>query len=294
MRDVCIIGVGNLGGALAIAISKAGFRVTQLVVRNDKIARKVKRTFLRETRISRIESLDRITASLIFISVDDPEIEKAAASIAPWVGTDQIIFHTSGSLPSSALSQLKSSGATIGSMHPLVSISDPFCVAEQFRGKHFCIEGDAEAVKVGNKIARSLGGKPFTVETESKALYHAAAVTAAGHMTALFESAVKMMELSGLGSARAKTILLPLAQSAISNLERDAPEKALTGTFSRLDIQAFQRHIASFSDVPGDLVRLYLELGERSLDLVARRDGESKTLEEFREAVSVAKRKYRC
>ena len=83
-------------------------------------------------------------------------------------------------------------------------------------------------------------------------------------------------------------------QSAVSILERQHPADALTGTFARLDQEAFHRHLSSFDDLPRTLVHLYLELGERSLHLVEERDGTSQRLQSFRKAVSVAKQNYRC
>ena len=294
MQDVCIIGVGNLGGALAIALANAGWQVDQLVVRDDKIARKIKRKILSEARITRISNLDHINSPIVFLTVDDPQISTVAASIAAMIKPGQIVYHTSGSLSSSVLTELKGSGASVGSLHPLTSISDPFVGAGQFRGSYFCLEGDPSAVRMGEKLVRSLGGKSFSVETEKKALYHAAAVVAAGHVTALFDSANQMMQLSGLDMRTAKKVLLPLLQSTVSNLETQSPEEALTGTFARLDIEAFRRHLSSFDNVPERLVHIYLELGERSLDLVERREGPGEALDRFRKAVFVAKQKYRC
>jgi predicted short-subunit dehydrogenase-like oxidoreductase (DUF2520 family) len=118
---------------------------------------------------------------------------------------------------------------------------------------------------------------------------------AAGHFTALFDAAIEMMSLSGVGSVEASKILLPLIESATSNLKLRTPEFALTGTFARLDIETFDRHLIAFRGVvPDEIVQLYLDLGERSLMLVERRNGASDELEEFRNAILMARRKLRC
>jgi predicted short-subunit dehydrogenase-like oxidoreductase (DUF2520 family) len=293
MQDICIVGVGNLGGALAVALAKSGWTVDQFIVRDPRTARKIKRNNIPKVRISRLENLSDLSARLVIIAVDDPEISIVVRALLPLVSQGQIVLHTSGSQSSAALSELKAMGSATGSLHPLVSISNPFAPF-QFRGSYFCVEGDPKAVTLARKIVRSLEGRPFKVDAKRKALYHAAAVTAAGHVTSLFESAVQMMELAGPDKRTSMRILRPLVRSAVLNLERQEPEHALTGTFSRLDLQTFRRHLASFDGVPDELVHLYLELGERSLELVQRRDGKSRRLQEFREAVSIAKQKYRC
>jgi predicted short-subunit dehydrogenase-like oxidoreductase (DUF2520 family) len=294
MQNVSIVGVGNLGGALAIALTRSGWQVDQMIVRDGKVGKRIKRDTIPDAALVDSSKLHKIPSKVVIICVDDPEIAKVAKQIRPLINSSHTVFHTSGSLPSSGLSGLRDRGAKIGSLHPLTSISDPFAGAEQFRGTYFCVEGDAVAAKIGRKIVRSLGGIAFSIDENGKALYHAAAVTAAGHVTALFDAAVQMMELSGVDRKTARKVLIPLVKSTVGNLEKQEPKDALTGTFSRLDLDTFKRHISSFGDLPPKLVHIYLGLGDRSLELVQQRNGESRELDEFRKAVSIAKRKFRC
>jgi predicted short-subunit dehydrogenase-like oxidoreductase (DUF2520 family) len=293
--DVCVIGVGKLGGALAIAISNAGHNVSEFIVRNKAIAAKIKRTSIPSIRVTSISDLKILRSPVVLIATDDPEIPNVANTIAPFVRSKQIVFHTSGALSSSILGELRKRGASVGSIHPLTSISDPLKGSTQFARTSFCVEGDAKAERIGNRLVRSIGGRPFSIDPVMKPLYHAAAVTAAGHVTALFEAAVEMMTACGPDRNISRAILQPLITSAVANLAICEPEEALTGTFARLDIQTFEKHVAAFrKSISRDLACLYLSLGDRSLDLVERRDGVSERLTEFRKAISVAKRKYRC
>ena len=75
---------------------------------------------------------------------------------------------------------------------------------------------------------------------ESKALYHAAALTAAGHLTALIDLAMEMLVSCGLNRRAAQEVLMPLVESAVNNLKASPPEKALTGTFARGDLATVQ------------------------------------------------------
>jgi predicted short-subunit dehydrogenase-like oxidoreductase (DUF2520 family) len=61
---------------------------------------------------------------------------------------------------------------------------------EVFRDVYFCVEGDARAVRIARMLVAQLGGRSFTVTSESKPLYHASAVRASGHVVALFDLAV--------------------------------------------------------------------------------------------------------
>jgi predicted short-subunit dehydrogenase-like oxidoreductase (DUF2520 family) len=295
VRDVCIIGVGNLGGSLALSLDQAGYNIREFVVRHPRLARRLKKHFLPNVSIVSSTKVRAIESNIVFISTDDPEIENVAEQISPFVIPRQTVFHTSGSLSSLVLYKLRSNGASTGSIHPLISISDPFRGASQFDGSFWCVEGDGPAVSLGKRIIRAVGGKPFSVDTSMKPLYHAAAVTAAGHVTAVSDMAVQMMIACGLDESSARRILLPLLGSTVENLKHQRAEQALTGTFARLDVKAFERHLlACEKNLSRDIVRLYLELGGRSLDLVERRDGPSAALDSFRKAVSMAKRKFRC
>jgi predicted short-subunit dehydrogenase-like oxidoreductase (DUF2520 family) len=294
VHDIAVIGLGNLGGALALGLHNAGFSLKEFVVRDRRVASLLRKRYLPDVKIIPFKTLSKISSDVVIIATEDPEITTVVSRIVPIIRPHQFVFHTSGSQSSAVLGPLRERGAYVGSLHPLTSVSDPIDGATQFRGTYFCLEGNTEAVKVAESVVRKLGGLYFTIDPAFKPLYHAAAVMAAGHFTALFDAAIEMMSLSGIGSHEPGKVLLPLMESAASNLKLRTPELALTGTFARLDIETFNRHLKAFRGVvPDDIVKLYLDLGDRSLRLVERRDGTSDKLEEFRKAILMARRKLR-
>ena len=290
MRSVSIIGLGRVGSALALSLPGTEYAIDKLVVR-DKPS-----FFLPEElrkRVIAIEQLEGLTSDIVFITTLDGQIQEAAVAIRPFL-TGSTVFHTSGSQPSSILEQLRGAAGRIGSIHPLVSISDPTLGPERFRGSFFCVEGDDEAVRLGHEIVENLGGKPFSIDTRYKTLYHAAAVTACGHMVALFDSAVELMCETGLSAERSKEVLLPLVASTIENLERQTAAEALTGTFARADSDTFTRHIGALNQFATDeLLEIYLLLGERSLELAAKQGVSAERIEKLRAKVAVAKSKLK-
>lgn len=130
------------------------------------------------------------------------------------------------------------------------------------------MEGKAAALRVARQIVRDLGGHGFSVEPGHKALYHAAAVMASGHMTALFDIAIEMLERCGLSGQRARKVLLPLVESAARNLSAMEPARALTGTFARGDVATVRRHLSAIEEqsLP-EALAAYVLLGGRSLSL---------------------------
>jgi len=292
VTDICIIGAGNIGGALAIALNRAGFDISQLVTNTRPVPVRIRREINTDSQVTKWKRLTHIDASVVFITTPDPLIENVSDSIAPLVRKGQYVFHTSGSLSSTVLKSVAERGGIIGSIHPLTSISDPVRGASQFDGAYFCIEGMPKAVKLGKKIARQLGGQSFSISTESKPLYHAAAVTAAGHVTALFDVAVEMLTKCGLGGEESRKIFFPLTESAVQNLRHQKAEDALTGTFARLDIDTFERHLTSMhQSLAPEIVDIYLDLGKRSVELVERRSGVNERTRAFRERIDSERRK---
>jgi predicted short-subunit dehydrogenase-like oxidoreductase (DUF2520 family) len=139
-----------------------------------------------------------------------------------------------------------------------------------------------------------LGGRPFTLETKYKTLYHAAAVTACGHVVALFDAAVEMMAKCGLTDEQSKEILLPLVTSTIRNLSEQSTSAALTGTFARVDIETFTRHLTALNEnVTDDLLEIYLLLGERSLELASKHGANPERVDLMRTKVAIAKSKLK-
>jgi predicted short-subunit dehydrogenase-like oxidoreductase (DUF2520 family) len=147
---------------------------------------------------------------------------------------------------------------------------------------------------MGRQITTSVGGIPFTIESSKKILYHASAVTACGHLVALFDAAVEMMTKCGLDEPESKMILLPLIKSTVQNLGEQSTAAALTGTFARADIETFVRHLQVLNtSVSDELLEIYLLLGERSLELAAKQGISAERIEKLRAKVSIAKSKLK-
>jgi predicted short-subunit dehydrogenase-like oxidoreductase (DUF2520 family) len=150
-------------------------------------------------------------------------------------------------------------------MHPLISVSDTDAALD---GAFWSVEGDATALRIGKTIVRDLGGQSFSIRSEHKPLYHAAAVMVSGNVVAQFDVALEMLMHCGLTRNTARSILLPLIASTVRSLETKDTSQALTGTFSRGDIETVKRHLAALKKSElTDALELYRLLGQRSLKL---------------------------
>ena len=262
---VSIIGTGRLGTALAIALSGCGYSIQSLVARRAQTARKTA-TLLdgKPDVLAAKQLLSLRPADVFLISVPDDQIAAVATELSG-LKFDATALHTSGALSADVLAPLRKRGWHTGSVHPLVSVSDTDAA---LAGAFWSVEGDAVALRIGKAIVRDLGGQSFSIRSEDKPLYHAAAVMVSGNVVALFDVALEMLMNCGLDRKTARSILLPLIASTVRSLQTKDTADALTGTFSRGDVETVKRHLAALKKSElRDALDLYRLLGQRSLKL---------------------------
>lgn len=275
MRTVSIVGLGRAGGAIAVALDKAGFQIELVVSRDRSVSRKklAQLSLTSDPTVSTLDERTPITSSVVLVAVPDPFIAQTAELLSERIKQASCVLHISGSLPSDILSGKFVGSVPVGSFHPLVSLSDASAGRSSFQGAFFCVEGDAESVKIGNELAIALGGRPFTIEPRMKPLYHAAAVMAAGHVVALFDLACEVLSKTGIAGPSPPEVLWPLVASAVDNLKGQTASRSLTGSFARGDLETIKRHIDALrGEGPFLALQAYRLLGAHSVDL-ARAEG---------------------
>lgn len=289
--SISIVGAGRLGGALALALHEKNYRIENLAARGSvETVDRIVKLIEPPPSILTANDFSNVASEVILIAVQDSEIETVAERLAAQLPIKPFVFHTSGALSSEILGSLKSVGCPVGSIHPLVSISDARAGADKFANAYFCVEGETAAIEIAETIVRRLGGKSFSVPTEHKILYHAAAVTACGHLVALIDAAIEMLNVCGLNNANAREVLQPLIESTVENLRTQPTEAALTGTFARADAETLAKHLAVLRrNVSTEIQQIYLQLGARSLDLAERRGANEQAIEKMRGQIMLAK-----
>jgi predicted short-subunit dehydrogenase-like oxidoreductase (DUF2520 family) len=292
-ETVSIIGAGRMGGALALALTKCGYRVEALVARRKSQAARVASLIPSKPQALSSSELRGLPASdILFITTPDDAIRDAASRLSSEIVDStkrRVALHTSGALSSDELKSLRERGFQTGSMHPLVAVTDARAGAESLRRAFFCIEGERSAASAARRIVRALGARAFSISTRHKALYHAAAVISSGHAVALFDIALEMLARCGLKSSEARAILLPLLRSTVENLSSHEPARALTGTFARADISTVRRHLEAIQrEKMRDALAAYALLGRRSVRLAKEKGMDAPSLEEILEALEEA------
>ena len=240
---VAIIGAGRVGHSLARALTRCGC-IVKLIGRE-------------------VPDVDQ--SDLVLIAVPDDAIEEVAGALARsrTVSSGQVVLHTSGLRDRMALAALGSTGAALGSWHPLQTFAaaggDPGALA----GSPAVIEGDARALEAGRWLAGRLHLRPvIEISAAAKPAYHAAAVFASNYLVALAEIATRLGAAAGAGDAAAE-MFMPLMRRTLANCSSTGAA-SLTGPIRRGDAGTVALHLATLT---GNDRTLYMSLGRETLRL---------------------------
>ncbi len=270
--SVTLVGPGRAGKAFARSWISAGGKLGEVIARDPPRAREG----AREIGGGSPRGLDEPHAGcdILILSVPDDAVAPAARALAGRVRF-RAAFHLSGALAASALDPLKSSGAALGSLHPLrVFTGDR---SETWGDAFVAIEGDSNAVDIGEKLVRAVGGRPRRIAPEAKPLYHAAAALAAAGTVAVVSFAVRAWREAGIPEAEARRALADLAGGAAKAAASRGFEEAFTGPVARRDIGTLRAHRDALAAFP-DAARLYALLAAETLRRTPGRGNEDDIL----------------
>jgi len=267
---ITIVGAGNLAGALAVSLSGAGYRIDQIVSRAGAASLLRARRLAREVGAS-VVATDRahIRADVVWFCVPDGAIARAAKSLAgaaDWNG--KVALHSSGALTSDELAVLRSMGAAVASVHPLMTFvrgSRP-----SFAGVPFAVEGSLRASRTARAIVLDLRGQAFTIRKPQKATYHAWGMFASPLLTALLVAGERVAVAAGVGRNAASQRMLPILRQTLANYARLGAPGSFSGPIARGDVATVAKHLRVLRGVPGAR-EIYVALGRAALrDLPAK------------------------
>ena len=160
---LAIVGAGRVGSSIATAAEAAGLTVRLAGRRNAAEA---------------CEGADAV-----LLCVPDEAIAEAAAAIAGAGVAVGFAGHTSGASTLAELKPLGEAGSALFSIHPLQTVPDG---DSDLTACPAAIAGsDGAALGFARELAERLGMRPFAVDDDDRAAYHAAAAIASNFLVAL-------------------------------------------------------------------------------------------------------------
>ena len=267
-----IVGCGRVGTALAIFLTRAGYRAVGFASKSISSAKQVANR-VGSDRFSNVPWEITPGADIVFITTPDSAIPDTCNKISQNIGFsgDAVVIHCSGALASSVLSSAKDCGAWIGSMHPLQSFASADYPTNPFQDIVVSMEGEERAIEFARKISVDLGGQGVEILTEAKTLYHASAVVASNFLVTLLDLAIRLIGEAGVDGQDAFKLLKPLIEGTLSNIEKVGTQGALTGPIVRGDVKTVEEHIKEIGLKRPELLMLYKTLAFYTVDIAAAR-----------------------
>lgn len=229
--SIAVIGAGNWGSSLVAALKKAGLRPLETVGRDWRRA--------------------KLDARVIWLCVPDAAIADLASKVAERRGSlrGQIVVHSSGALSAEVLEPARRAGARIAAVHPVMSFPTRRVVA--LEGVMFGVEArDAAVRRELFALVRRMGGVPFAVKAETKALYHAAGVFASPLLVSAIRAATETAELAGLDAKTASAWVRALVEATVTNVFARGTERSFSGPFARGDAETVALHLEALVEHP--------------------------------------------
>ncbi|HXE90664.1 MAG TPA: Rossmann-like and DUF2520 domain-containing protein [Terriglobales bacterium] len=249
--SIALVGPGNLGSALAVALRRAGYRIDEVISRDQPASRRRARSLARRVgaRATTLESA-RLRAPLLWIAVTDDAIPAVVRTLAPrtnWKG--MVALHSSGALSSDQLRPLRLRGASVATLHPMMTFVSG--AQPSLRGVPFAVEGDPRAVAVARRIARDLGGFVFPIPKRNKPLYHVYGSFSSPLIVVTLATAERIARAAGVPAKSVRQAIAPIVRQTVENYLRRGAAAAFSGPVKRGDVGTVRRHLKALKKIRG-------------------------------------------
>ncbi|WP_300513700.1 Rossmann-like and DUF2520 domain-containing protein [Aliiroseovarius sp.] len=238
--SVNLIGAGRVGKTLLGLLRSLPACKIQDVLSSRYVSAQAAVGFVGDGRAVEHPS-DLRPADLWILAVPDTQILAVASEISDVFkqrkheGSAPIAFHCSGFFAAEQMAPLRGLGWQLASVHPVLSFADPAEAMRQFNGTFCGIEGDRTALDAIEPMLIGIGGVPFEIRSESKSLYHAAAVISNNFTVVLQALARDAWAAAGVPEDIAKQLNSKLLRATCENVTARGPREALTGPAARGD-----------------------------------------------------------
>lgn len=267
---VGIVSAGRVGSAIGVALERAEHIVTAYSAPSDAGAQRAQRRLPDSQRLSVREVAER--CELLVLAVPDAQLSRVVAELAAGgtVRPGTIVAHTSGANGVNVLAPLTQAGCVPLAIHPAMTFTGS---DDDIRRLPDTCFGITAADEIGYAIAQALvleiGGEPFRVREDARALYHAALAHASNHVVTLVADAVEALRAALRGQellgqeliadapgGLAERVVGPLVVASVENaLQRG--QAALTGPVARGDAAAVAGHLQALAEVDPQLEQAY-------------------------------------
>lgn len=267
-KSYSLIGASRVGISLAYHLHRIGYRPEFVWNRRPERLAQARQFVPFQNFSTELEAGCRNHPHWIIIAVSDDAVEEMAARLAECKIDFQAIrvFHTSGFLNSQSLSKLKHKGAATGSLHPVVSVPDIPAGIKLLGNCVYTCEGEIKQPLT--ELVTAIGGQPFPLNRRQKEVIHLSAVFLNNYVVALINAIKKLSEDNNITPEKARAILQPISQQAITSGWEKSAAEGLTGPLMRGDYKTIEKHLELLDNYQ-ELKRLYQGFIDLAMQVVA-------------------------
>jgi predicted short-subunit dehydrogenase-like oxidoreductase (DUF2520 family) len=268
-RAFALVGPGRAGSAVALALADRGWRPVAVAGRSADAPSTQKLAARLGARAVGVADAGR-DADVVVIATPDAAIADTAAALAPALRPGSLVIHLSGASTLHELDGvvLARPDVQIGSLHPLQTLPSGDSGRARLAGSWCAVDGSPRV----ERIALTVGMRPFRLDPADRLRYHAAASVASNHIVALLGQVERLAANTGVPFEA----FLPLVRGAVENVSELGPADALTGPVARGDHETVARHLDA---LPADERDAYRALVREARRLAGRDDAELQELQ---------------
>jgi len=263
-----LIGCGKTGSVLAYLWNRARtLRIGSVLTRSIVSATQAVEKIGTGTPVSSYQELG--AADWTMLAVPDQQLEQVAAELAQTdvVTKDSVVFHLSGALESSILTNAGLHRGNLASVHPLRSFADFDTSVVDFTGTWCGYEGSVEIQPSLAQAFEHIGARMFNIKPNCKLFYHGASVMVSNYVNALVESGLKTYQRAGIDRDIALNLIGPVLRNTCDNIISSDPGRALTGPIARGDWRIVRLELQRLESADPDLAQVYKVMGKATLEL---------------------------
>jgi predicted short-subunit dehydrogenase-like oxidoreductase (DUF2520 family) len=237
IRDIVLIGSGNLATNLALALFASGKNIVSVYSRTLENA-KLLADQCQARFTNQIEELPP-SADLYIIATTDSVIKQLSEKLCNING---IVVHTSGSIPISVFSDhIKNYGV----FYPLMTFSKNNKLS--FTDIPICLEASSPRILITLQLlARSISKNIVEISSDERKLLHLSAVFACNFTNVNYSIAEDLLRQNGLSF----DLLKPLIIETANRLKRGDPSELQTGPAFREDYPVMHQQMEMLNQMP--------------------------------------------
>jgi predicted short-subunit dehydrogenase-like oxidoreductase (DUF2520 family) len=266
-----LVGPGRAGTALSLALVARGWQATAVAGRSPDARSTRNAAIALGAPAVPVEHAGR-DAEVVVVATPDAAIAAATAALAPTLRAGALVLHVSGARSLREFDELVliRPDVEVGSLHPLQTLPSGEVGQARLARSWCAVDGPTERME---RLALTLGMRPFRLDVDRRVAYHAAACVASNHLVALLGQVERLAAAAGVPLAA----FLPLVRATLDNVEELGTAAALTGPVARGDAATVAAHIDALPDHERDA---YRALAAAALRLTEHDNAELRSLVE--------------